>query len=242
MKIIDLTGQKFERLMPIKYIGKNKWGQSLWLCQCDCGNEKIIRMDHLLTKFTQSCGCLKIERTIQSNQQRTGFKKTKKIIKQLDNNKVLAICKRHGIVKHYDRYRRSLMCCLCEKQQRNIPITNFANKLRGRISNAIKRISKNNNTKTRGCFRNLDYTPTQLYNYLNNIKRLQNNKCPHCQISYDKCTLSIDHVIPLERAKTEKEIVDLFCLQNLNLMCRSCNSSKQDKDYNVWMTNKCVKS
>lgn len=80
----------------------------------------------------------------------------------------------------------------------------------------------------------------KLYNYINNIKRLQDNKCPHCQISYDKCVLSIDHVIPLERAKTEQEIIDLFDLKNLNLMCKNCNSSKQDRDYKIWTKNKCV--
>lgn len=32
-KFIDLTGQKFNRLTPIKYLGHNKWE-----CQCDCGN------------------------------------------------------------------------------------------------------------------------------------------------------------------------------------------------------------
>lgn len=29
-----------------------------WLCQCDCGNETIVRGDNLKNKTTQSCGCL----------------------------------------------------------------------------------------------------------------------------------------------------------------------------------------
>ena len=28
-------------------------------CKCECGNEKIIRLDHLIKKETNSCGCIK---------------------------------------------------------------------------------------------------------------------------------------------------------------------------------------
>lgn len=56
---IDLTGQKFGKLTPIKYIGKNKWGISLWLCKCDCGNSHIVTTSHLNGNSVRSCGCLK---------------------------------------------------------------------------------------------------------------------------------------------------------------------------------------
>ena len=126
------------------------------------------------------------------------------------------------------------------REYRKNPIKKFADNLRSRIWIAFNKISKNNNIKIKGCFRNLDYTPIELYNYLENTRKLQENKCPMCQTDYKNCTVSIDHVIPLERAKTEQEIIDLFCLQNLNLMCKSCNSSKSDTDYKIWMENKCV--
>jgi hypothetical protein len=57
MKFTDLIGQKFGRLTPIKYIGKNKHGQSKWLCLCGCGNKKEILGYHLTTGNTKSCGC-----------------------------------------------------------------------------------------------------------------------------------------------------------------------------------------
>lgn len=57
----DLIGQKFRRLIVDKYIGKNKYGQSLWLCRCNCGNKKIIVGSSLLSGNTKSCGCLKIK-------------------------------------------------------------------------------------------------------------------------------------------------------------------------------------
>jgi len=57
-QFIDLTEQKFNKLTAIKYIGKDKWGSSNWLCRCDCGNEKIVRGSHLIYGHTKSCGCL----------------------------------------------------------------------------------------------------------------------------------------------------------------------------------------
>ena len=56
-KIKDLLGQRFGKLVVIKYAGKEKRGRSLWLCQCDCGNQKVIPARHLLHNDAKSCGC-----------------------------------------------------------------------------------------------------------------------------------------------------------------------------------------
>lgn len=58
MKFVDLMGQKFGRLFPIKYMGKNKWGNFLWLCECECGKETTVRYNNLNNGHTKSCGCL----------------------------------------------------------------------------------------------------------------------------------------------------------------------------------------
>ena len=36
----------------------NKHRQSMWLCKCECGIEKIILGNHLKSGHTKSCGCL----------------------------------------------------------------------------------------------------------------------------------------------------------------------------------------
>lgn len=56
MKPLNLSGQRFGSLTVIKRAGSDKKGQSMWLCRCDCGNEKIIR-GHDLKGGTKSCGC-----------------------------------------------------------------------------------------------------------------------------------------------------------------------------------------
>lgn len=57
-RIVDLTGQKFDRLIVVKKIGKNKFNNILWECQCDCGNKKITTSTNLIKGICKSCGCL----------------------------------------------------------------------------------------------------------------------------------------------------------------------------------------
>lgn len=51
----DLKNKKFGRLTVIEEVEVAY--RSKWLCQCDCGNQKIIREDALLSGATVSCGC-----------------------------------------------------------------------------------------------------------------------------------------------------------------------------------------
>jgi hypothetical protein len=60
-KFIDETGNIYGKLTVIKQTGKDKHGHSLWLCSCSCGNEKIVRVDHLRRGEIASCGCFNKE-------------------------------------------------------------------------------------------------------------------------------------------------------------------------------------
>ena len=62
-KKIDLTGQPFGRLIVIREYGRAKDGQVTWLCRCECGGEVVVKAGHLRSENTQSCGCLRLERT-----------------------------------------------------------------------------------------------------------------------------------------------------------------------------------
>ena len=62
-KRIDLTGQRFGRLVVLEFAGKSKNGHSKWLCKCDCGNEATVRYEALKRGDTISCGCYMAERT-----------------------------------------------------------------------------------------------------------------------------------------------------------------------------------
>lgn len=56
-KLIDLSGQKFNKLLIVERRGSDKLGHTLWLCKCDCGNYKICRGDKVKTGKIKSCGC-----------------------------------------------------------------------------------------------------------------------------------------------------------------------------------------
>lgn len=75
MKRVDLTGKKFGRLTVIEKREPNKKRKtSMWLCRCECGNEKIIA-SHDLKHGTLSCGCmLKENRESFKNKYRNGKK------------------------------------------------------------------------------------------------------------------------------------------------------------------------
>ena len=54
---IDLTGKKFGRLTAVKKVGRNKQGNAIWECACDCGGTCTVRSIDLRNGNTNSCGC-----------------------------------------------------------------------------------------------------------------------------------------------------------------------------------------
>ena len=60
-RFLDRTNMRYGRLLVIKHAGKDKRNKHLWLCQCDCGNKKVVVGDNLSSGKSNSCGCLKAE-------------------------------------------------------------------------------------------------------------------------------------------------------------------------------------
>lgn len=56
----NLLNQKFNKLLVIDF-ALNVGKRPAWICQCDCGNTKIIKSEELKSGGTKSCGCLNIE-------------------------------------------------------------------------------------------------------------------------------------------------------------------------------------
>jgi hypothetical protein len=76
MRFNDLTGKKFGRLAVLYQVNNNKNNKVIWHCRCDCGSEKDIIGSLLVTGRTQSCGCLKTEKTIERSTKH-GMSKTR---------------------------------------------------------------------------------------------------------------------------------------------------------------------
>ena|SRR5271157_1356755 len=57
----DLIGQKFGRLTVIQQ-AENPWKNGrAWLCQCDCGGQRVDTSSNLRAGKSKSCGCLQTE-------------------------------------------------------------------------------------------------------------------------------------------------------------------------------------
>lgn len=59
--MIDITNEKYGLILVLSE-DKTRCQDSryrYWRCLCECGNEVIVRQDHLRTGNTKSCGCLK---------------------------------------------------------------------------------------------------------------------------------------------------------------------------------------
>ena len=69
-KMINKINNRYGRLKVIEKVGKNKWGDSLWLCKCDCGKNKVVSGAQLQGGHTKSCGCLQKESRIKTGQLR----------------------------------------------------------------------------------------------------------------------------------------------------------------------------
>ena len=59
--IKNISGQTFNRLTAIKRLSKNKWGQSIWLFRCTCGNNYSIASFMVIQGQIVSCGCYRLE-------------------------------------------------------------------------------------------------------------------------------------------------------------------------------------
>ena len=70
--MIDLTGQRFVRLVALRPTEERQNGGVVWLCLCDCGNICKIRSGHLRDGSTKSCGCLAVEMATKHGCKRGG--------------------------------------------------------------------------------------------------------------------------------------------------------------------------
>lgn len=57
MRVKDEAGNVYGRLTVLRQAGVNKYKIMCWLCQCACGNQKIISGYSLRRGNSKSCGC-----------------------------------------------------------------------------------------------------------------------------------------------------------------------------------------
>lgn len=61
MRLNDLTGRTFGRLVVLTRASNDPQGKAQWLCRCVCGKTKVVRASNLKKGNTTSCGCFRRE-------------------------------------------------------------------------------------------------------------------------------------------------------------------------------------
>lgn len=56
-KVVNLKGKIFGSLTVLEESGRDKANRKMWLCECLCGNKKVIASRHLVQGKTVTCGC-----------------------------------------------------------------------------------------------------------------------------------------------------------------------------------------
>ena len=79
----NLQGQKFGRLTPLYRTYNTKNNDVQWVCKCDCGKEKTITTNNLVSGHTRSCGCL------QNEQRKINAQKGKQKISKANKGKYI---------------------------------------------------------------------------------------------------------------------------------------------------------
>lgn len=69
-RAIDMTGQRFGRLVCEERVMSDGFGGARWRCLCDCGKRAIVPRRSLTSGYTRSCGCLHAESARQRGRER----------------------------------------------------------------------------------------------------------------------------------------------------------------------------
>ncbi len=210
----DLTGEKFGRWTVIKRVENNKWEQLMWLCECECGNRKIIIGESLKSGNTQSCGCSPPSNYIDLTGQAFG---RLIIIKRVDDG---------------DNWQPRWLCqCSCENKTvvAGSSLRNGVTQSCGCLQREIARsIIGSNHPQWKGT--------TRIYAYLrNNIKIWKYDSMKNCYykciISNEKINWDIHHLYSFSKIVDETiklsglpiyEEINLYTNEELKLLIDIC--------------------
>jgi hypothetical protein len=217
----DLTNKTFGRLKVLKRVENDSFGKSRWLCQCECGNKKIITACSL-GRRTKSCGCLHKEKLSKLN-----FKNLKN--KRFGRLKVISRLKN-------DDYNQIVWKCKCDC---------------GNICNIISRSLIHNRTKSCGCLHKDVVRKEPYYHLFTALNRSSKNRGRECSITFQQflsfveinkchyCNDKIEWFLHRELNKGNGHHYNLdrkdnkigYTLENCVVCCPRCNYMKGTLSY-----------
>lgn len=243
----DIAGNVYSKLLVVSKSGKDKHGKILWNCVCDCGNEVVVTGSGLKSGDTKSCGCLGMAKIKEIAGQRFGryvaiefveFRKSIDFwlckcdcgIEKVVSSKALI----SDVTKSCGCYNRELVVSAVYKHGKahtreyyrelyrkfvSTPVGRLKFRVRSRVKSAIRNGGYESNGKTSeilGC----SFEELKIH-----IER-QFTK----GMSWDCISkIHIDHIVPLDSARTEEDVLALCHFTNLRPVWASENLSKGAK-------------
>lgn len=209
---VDITGNRYGKLVVVKLIEKNSTIGHKWLCKCDCNNEKIVGGRELKRKDsrgTKHCGCSAYECKLKDiTDQRFGKLVALRLSKERDNsNRTQWVCvcdcdiTVEKLIRTNDLLTNKTKSCGCIRDEKvKIRMTGsnhykwivnrdevlLRKRLHSRCRMMLTRVLKNSNqSKVDKTLNMLGYTQEQLMERLG-IKELK-----------DLVGYEIDHIFPI---------------------------------------------
>ena len=137
----DLVGMQFGHLTVIKLTDKRYANQNVgWLCECDCGNQIIVRSGNLLRGKTRSCGCnktSKYEEYVENILNETNITYQREFR--------FSDCKNHFPLPFdfYFENNNKKYCIECQGQQHYEPVKHFGGEERFKTTQRNDEIKRN---------------------------------------------------------------------------------------------------
>ena len=157
---LDLTGQKFGKLLVVKMTDSRRHGSVLWECACDCGNQYQASTNELRSGNKASCGCIPHGNTVDLSGQAFGRLTAVEATTRRSRTSIIWECKCECgttcfVAAGNLKYGTTLSCgCLSRERGRATIKNACAGQIRvdGTSVNQLKRknINKNNKTGVRG--------------------------------------------------------------------------------------------
>jgi 5-methylcytosine-specific restriction endonuclease McrA len=229
---IDLTGEKFTRLLVVSDVGRGPRGSVLWLCNCDCGSSIIVDGASLRRGATHSCGCLNREySSYRGRKNITGQRFGRLLVtgfSHIDSHrslywKVKCDCGKEKLVRGSTLRRGTQISCGCYKDEIHAKAltTHGLSKTKEYRANIARRREE----RSRKC--DSEWTIE-----MEHVLRIMFPRCVVCGISLPDHIeqkgkiLCVDHVLPLSKGNGLRP-------GNATILCFKCNQAKHTKDLSL---------
>lgn len=243
---IDLIGQKFDELTVTSSAGrKNK--QAIWNCACTCNGTTVRTGSDLRQQLRLgrkiSCGCVRknagAQRTIGGPSKWsdiTGQKFGRLTVEAYQGrSRWLCHCSCGGSCVLPGGNLRGGRVASCGCIRRLTPQQQKLRRLRRCLSAQFRMVLVRKGIEKNGrTFQRFGYTPQQL------LAHIESKLLPGMTWE-NRREWHIDHIVPLSSATTLEEVINLFALENLQVLWWWQNISKSNHSMAEWMEREAIK-